>query len=315
MKNDVRIVARNNGVGIDRDVEILRTAIGRWTEPPAFSGYRSISPLRQWVGHRRRGSTIVFLERVATRWLRSAEQFILIPNQERFPRRLLGTLRRVDHILCKSRHARSIFAEHHESVHYSGFTSIDRRMQGVAPDAREFFHLGGGSSLKGTDMLVGLWRRRPDWPRLTVVWHRRGGIEGRMPDNIRMITHYLPDEELRRLQNECGVHLCPSRSEGWGHYLVEAMSCGATVVTTDGPPMNEIVGPARGVLVPHDHSEPRKMGVNYFMDVVALERSVDELVSAPAAHSIELGQAARAWYEENHRAFLARLEALWDGVV
>ena len=312
---DVRIVARGNAVGIGRDVEILRTVIGGWAPPPPFSGHRSINPLWRWLGRPRKGSTIMFLERVATRWLRSAEQFILMPNQERFPRRLLGTLRHVDHIFCKSRHAKAIFAEHHGSVHYSGFTSIDRRIPGAAQDFREFFHLGGGSSLKGTEMLVELWRRRPDWPRLTVLWHRRGGMEGQMPANIRMVSHYLPDEELRQLQNACGVHLCPSLSEGWGHYLVEAMSCGAVVVTTDGPPMNELVSEGRGVVVPYARSEPRKMGVNFHIDVAALERTVDELEAASPARCRELGGAARAWYEENDAAFSSRLEALWDGIV
>jgi hypothetical protein len=39
--------------------------------------------------------------------------------------------------------------------------------------------------------------------------------------NIDYRSDYLDDVELRRLQNESLFHLCPSETEGWGHYLVE----------------------------------------------------------------------------------------------
>jgi hypothetical protein len=54
------------------------------------------------------------------------------------------------------------------------------------------------------------------------------------------------------MQLESGVHLCVSEREGFGHYLNEARGAAAVVITTEHPPMNELVRPGVGVLVPPD---------------------------------------------------------------
>lgn len=302
LSSTIRIVARTNRVGMDRDVNLLLDAVSTWRERPEFSHYRSIHPLRRFFSHRSPDETIIFLERVTARWLGRAGRYLLIPNQERYPERLVPLLRHVDHILCKSRHAVEIFAARHPSVHYLGFTSQDRALPGSEPDYSRFFHLAGGSSLKGTSTLLEAWSRHPEWPTLTVVQHSRQAPRS-VPANINLITRYLPDHELRLLQNACGIHLCPSLGEGWGHYIVEGMSCGAVVLATDGPPMNELVQPDRGILVRYHRSEPRKLGFNYYVDPSELEKAIADVITLPLEAKVRLGHAARRWFEENDRAF------------
>jgi glycosyltransferase involved in cell wall biosynthesis len=310
----IRIVARANKVGVGRDIAILQGALSSRGIEPRFSAYRSISPLHRLVGGRDPEETLIFLERVTARWLGHAGRYVLIPNQERYPRRLVRLLGRVHHVFCKSRHAVDVFSRFHDSVHYLGFTSPDRRDVSVTPDYGRFLHLAGGSALKGTETLLALWARHPEWPTLTLVWHRKASALAAVPDNVQILDRYLADEELRTLQNQCGVHLCPSLSEGWGHYIGEALSCGAVTVTTDGPPMNELVGPDRGVLVPWRHSEPRKLGVNFYVDPGALEAAVTALVRRPEEEKARLGRAARAWFEANDARFLARLGELLESI-
>jgi glycosyltransferase involved in cell wall biosynthesis len=305
----IRIVARTNGVGMDRDVRLLRDAIAELGASPEFSRYRSISPLRRWFDRRDDEHCIIFLERVTARWLRRAGRYLLIPNQERYPERLVPLLRRIDHVLCKSHHAVEVFAARHPSVHYLGFTSEDRGMPATRPDYTRFLHLAGASNLKGTPTLLEVWSRHPEWPVLTLLMHRRDAPR-HVPANVDLIADYLPDDRLRTLQNACGVHLCPSLSEGWGHYIVEAMSCRAVTITTDGPPMNELVSPDRGVLVPVARTEPRKLGTNFHVETDALEAAIEARLNASAEENARLGEAARAWYERNDRAFRERLASL-----
>ena len=310
MAPQLRIVARTNRVGMDRDVRLLADALTALGREPAFSHYRSINPLRRFYGRPRADETLLFLERVTARWLRSAGRYVLVPNQERYARRLVPLLARMEHILCKSRHAQAIFGALHPSVHYLGFTSVDRALPVATPDYGRFFHLAGGSNLKGTAELLDVWRRHPEWPELTLIQHSGATPAASLPPNVERIARYLADDELRALQNACGVHLCPSRSEGWGHYIVEAMSCAAVTLTTDAPPMNELVGPERGVLVPYARREPRKLGYNFHVDPAALERAIADLITRPTAEKAALGRAARAWFEANDRAFRERLARL-----
>lgn len=58
-------------------------------------------------------------------------------------------------------------------------------------------------------------------------------------------------EELRELLSEADAMLYPSRWEGFGLTLMEALHAGLPVLATDGWPMNELVADGRnGLLLP-----------------------------------------------------------------
>jgi hypothetical protein len=84
--------------------------------------------------------------------------------------------------------------------------------------------------------------------------------------NIDLRVGYLTDGELRALQIESAFHICMSRAEGWGHYLVEALSVGAVTVSVDAAPMNELVTAERGVLVPYRSTGHQRLASTYEFD-------------------------------------------------
>ena len=297
----INIIARTNGVGLDQDVDIVHSALTAAGMQVTVSHCRSIPVWRRFFPQKTRYDANIFLERVFPRWFGSADKNFLIPNQERFPRRHLSHLGKIDHVLCKSRHAEEIFSQHTASS-FIGFTSEDRSLQGATPDYQSYFHLAGRSTLKGTEALVEVWRRHPDWPTLTLLQCAENAPTG-VPSNIGLITEYVSNEKLMEHLNSHGVHLCPSLSEGWGHYIVEAMSCSASVVTTNAPPMNELIQAERGILIQSKRSEPRHLGTNYFVDLEALDKQLTALVHADSSTKQQLGSNARHWFEENHSQF------------
>jgi mannosyltransferase len=287
------VVARDNSYGLTRDAMLLRQALG--VERTGFATSRGRGLLSR-LARRRHACTIIHLERVHTAWLSAGARNLLVPNQERFPQRQFGRLRHIVGVLAKSRHAEAIFAERGVPTTYIGFSSQDRLDGSVAKDWSRFFHLAGGSTLKGTEDVLALWRAHPEWPELVLV-QKAANAPAAVPANVTLLSGYISDAALKRLQNECGIHLCPSRSEGWGHHIVEGLSTGAVVLTTDAPPMNELVSGGCGILVPAARSEPRHLGTNFFVDTAALETAIAGLIAMPDAAKTALGTAARLRYE------------------
>jgi hypothetical protein len=128
--------------------------------------------------------------------------------------------------------------------------------------------------------------------------------------NIVHRREYVTDiAEIRQLQNSHVFHLCLSETEGWGHYIAEALSCGAVVLTCDAPPMNELVTAARGVLVAATPDGPLNLATRYLFDETALEAAVERCMRMERDEWEQLGMAARDWYVDNQQGFGARLEA------
>jgi glycosyltransferase involved in cell wall biosynthesis len=66
------------------------------------------------------------------------------------------------------------------------------------------------------------------------------------------LTGYLGDDELRALYSACRVMVYPALYEGAGLPTLEAMSCGAPVITTNTPAIAEMVGDNARLFAPTD---------------------------------------------------------------
>jgi hypothetical protein len=175
---------------------------------------------------------------------------VLVPNPEWFDRRDVAMLDIADRIWAKTAFAEQLFVARGCRVQRIGFDSEDRFQASVLRQP-QFLHLAGRSPLKGTQRLLALWQRHPQWPRLTLVQDARQGTAAGKPAaaNIVHAGGFVSDSELRTLQNTHRFHLCLSEAEGWGHYIAEGMSVGAVTFTCDAPPMNELVDAERGMLI------------------------------------------------------------------
>ncbi|WHZ20309.1 MAG: Glycosyltransferase [Rhodanobacteraceae bacterium] len=317
----VNLIARDNGFGLSRNLKLLHDALAAAGFEVTISGIRrgalrkALHPLKLRTGTLTRRLTgrgaqrwgvNLMLERVRPEYLATAHRNVLMPHPEWFDERDRAWLPRLDRAFVLTHHAAPIFEALGLRTDYTGFTSEDRRDQSV-PRERAFFHLAGRSSNKGTDTLLATWQRHPEWPRLTVLQSPRVARAVVQAPNIAHHVDYIPDAELKRIQNAHRFHLCPSETEGFGHYLVEAMGVGAVVVTLDAPPMNEMVTPARGALVPYSRTGRQSLATTYFYDEAALESVIERLLGAPDAELERMSAAARAWFEDNDRAFRARI--------
>ncbi len=92
--------------------------------------------------------------------------------------------------------------------------------------------------------------RGPEEPGLKALADRLG-VAGRIT-----FAGYVEEKDLVNKYQESDLFVFLSTREGFGLVLVEAMACGLPIVTTDVPPMPEVVGDA-ALLVPP--SDPEKL--------------------------------------------------------
>jgi len=307
---DILIIGKDSKYGLTKDSQLLEEAIRAAGLPHAIGHADQKSrSFAERLFRTRRARIAIHVERVYPAWYSAADIHYLLPNQERFPRRQLGRLRHIDLVLCKSRHAVDVFSREGAKTFHLGFTSEDRAAASTSKDRDRFVHIAGASTLKGTEAVLAAWQAHPEWPELTLVMNARLAPAS-VPGNVRLISEYLGDEEMRALQNACGIHLCPSQAEGWGHYILEAMSCGAVVITTDAPPMNELVDAQSGLLVGVASSTPRHLGTCFKVDQAALEAAITRVMAMGVEEKAAIGAHARAGFDAIRSGFAERLREL-----
>lgn len=323
----VNIIGKSNGVGLARDIDLLVAALkasGHQVDVTiidAVQARRRRSPLAQfaararlaWGGagakaHAAGADVNLMLEHVWLQYLSTAPINVAVPNPEWFDRHDRRFLAEVDSVWAKTSYTSELFRGLGCSTTLIGFDSEDRYESGIAKQ-RTYFHLAGKSTMKGTDRLLRVWQRHPEWPRLILVRHKEDAGAKPAAPNIDERVGYLSDADLRRLQNESVFHLCLSLTEGWGHYIVEAMGVGAVTITVDARPMNELVAADRGVLVPYRGTGTQRLATTYQFDEAGLEAAIARTIAMSDAECAQLGARARAWFADNKSGFGGRIEA------
>ena len=323
----VNIIGKSNGVGLARDIDLLVNtlrAAGHQVDVTVIDevqAKRRRSPLAQFAMRARlawsgsaskvgtsRADANLMLEHVWLQYLSAAPINIAVPNPEWFDSHDRRFLEEVDIVWAKTGYTRELFNALGCKTAYIGFDSEDRYEPAITKQ-RTYFHLAGKSTMKGTDRLVRVWQRHPEWPRLILVQHADGGVKPPPAQNIDARLGYLSDAELRTLQNESVFHLCLSLTEGWGHYIVEALSVGAVTITVDARPMNELVTPDRGMLVPYRKTGKQRLATTYQFDEAGLEAAIARTLAMSDEECAQLGARARAWFVKNKSGFSDRLVA------
>lgn len=295
----INIVCELNGGGMQKDYEILERELqllGHHVKQVALTNKAPISE----------ADINIFIELPKKACFPFAKKNYFIPNPEWYcaDRKMIPQF---DLILCRTHEVERIFQQFTKNTYFLGFTSMDKFDDTIAKEYNQFLHVAGTSHQKGTQTILDLWAQRPDFPLLI-----SSGSLFKDPKihNVLHSKERIPEELFTRRQNECGIHLCTSETEGFGHYLVEAMSTGAVVITTDAPPMNEHIQDRR-CLVGYNATKPQRLAINYYVDPVQLECAISDLLALPKEEVVKIGQHNRQLFLEQREAFRKRLRILF----
>lgn len=297
----INVFSSQNGKGLEASRQILKSELvelGHKIYERELNEVRNESCLKVDVN--------IFFEIINPEWLALAKANWFIPNPECYVQDV-AILDQIDLFLCRTYEVERIFNSMNKRTYYIGFSSRDCHSALIEKDYRLCFHAAGGSPLKGTKAILKAWSRKDHLANLTILIHY-SLLHSEQP-NMHWITERVSLSELRLLQNSCGIHLCPSETEGFGHYLMEAMSTGAVVITTDGPPMNEFIEDKR-CLVPCFKTAPCQLATRYFIDPEHLSKRIEDLMNLPYEELKEIGNRNRANYLQRTEEFHHNLKRL-----
>jgi glycosyltransferase involved in cell wall biosynthesis len=242
------------------------------------------------------------LEEIQPFYTNFSKHNFFIPNQEWLRDRTRSQMKNKNiEVLCKTNYAVERLANISSSIRFLGFTSINRN-NSTPPDYNKFIHIAGRSPQKGTLPLLKLWSKKTAWPELIVITTTKTHVEYDKFSNIKIVDSFITENELNKLINECGVHICPSEAEGFGHSIVEALAVGACVLTTNGAPMNELVADQQCLISP-EQTSTRYLSELFFVSERTLEQTINKIIHLSIAERKVSGELSKQKYAELNEHF------------
>lgn len=105
---------------------------------------------------------------------------------------------------------------------------------------KKIIAVGSYSYNKGYDLLLNIWAHlEKDFPNWKLSVYGRGTHENLQPEaeklNLKNIHFNAPVSNIEKKYLESSMFVLPSRSEGFGMVIIEAMTCGLPVISFDCP--------------------------------------------------------------------------------
>ena len=208
-----------------------------------------------------------------------------------------------DFLVCNTRRHYSVFEDHPHALYVPWGTDIDlfkpESLEPANPGCVTFFHSCGMSPpRKGTDLALEAFAKVGGPARLVI--HTQIPPAPCLPPHIGELIERLEAEgRLEIHERSVGapglyrlgdVYVYPSRLDGIGLTIAEALASGLPVITSDQPPMSEFIDSSSGVAVPVTDLTPRADG--YYWPECRVD--VDALAEAMSAYVDSLPRLAEA---------------------
>ena len=277
-----------NGAGLQRDYELMRRMLesyGHRVNGLMFNNYEIAPPICD---------ISIFLEVINPPHIGGRQNWF-IPNSEWYYPCWNGVLPRFCKILCKTKDCYDIWCKKVGvgKCVYIGFESLDFYRPEVVRKP-EFLHMAGKSETKNTKAVCDAWREfKLPYPLTVVAFKPEIAKMAQGIPNVTWVERYT-DEQVAQAMNENIFHVMPSKYEGFGHYIHEAIGCGGVVLTTDAAPMNQFNGIFKPFLIPVERREKRLEAFFNLVSPKAVAEVVHRAANTPAEEIESYRQQGRA---------------------
>lgn len=273
----------------------------------------------------------IFLEVINPSLFSYARKNIWIPNQEWTYKTWIPYISMVDEIWVKTTEARKCFNEasnYKANVKYIGWTSIDKGWnpdnwkknysKAIIPIGKNIFRhpkpvFQAYMRLKETSPVV--YAKLPTLHVVHSPEHTKFTVPPEIEDKVVVISEVLKTDDYDELLKDCGLCICVSAAEGFGHAVVEAMSVGCNLLISPISPFTEnIIGLCQpGVYYGETSAivmQPECIGCLVETGVSSIMEALTEYTSTSFQHKRDNSEFVRKLYEENHKKWVETMKVV-----
>lgn len=260
-----------------------------------------------------------FIEVINPALFMYAAKNIWIPNPEWTYKTWEPYAKMVDEIWVKTHEAEKIFAEWTDKIRYIGWTSIDKAMpekknfhKAIVPVGKNIWRNPKPiiqAYLKIQNRDFSLFRALPE---LHIVYSPQAITLPPLPAGLetKIILHgeVMEEDKYNELLQECGLCICMSAAEGFGHAVNEAMSAGCALILSPIDAFRELTTSAIWVSNAKVTPHPQCLGN---LEDVEIDSIVDALKYYMTAKYLERkswSKKSREQYEKRHTEFIDRIK-------
>jgi hypothetical protein len=309
--------------GLNQDTFILRGIL-----TGIFDKDVSIACVPHVYPHCEEADANIFIETINPSLFAYARKNIWIPNIEWTRRTWEPYMGMVDEIWVKTREAEDVFTQLTKTtIRNIGWTSIDKGWDTTMKKNyhKAFVPVGKNLYRYPRPILQAYMRIKENnptlydkLPTLHVVYspeHMQVTVPESIQDKVIIKAEVMKDTEYDELLKECGVCICTSLAEGFGHAVNEAMSVGCNLILSPIRPfVDDLVGEVQtGVEYCEKlNSQEQTDCIGTLVDVSiqsicdALERFVNTSFKEKRSSS----EVIRQVYETRHKTWVTNMKEL-----
>jgi hypothetical protein len=258
----------------------------------------------------------IFLEVINPALFHSAAKNIWIPNIEWTSKNWIPYMSMVDEIWVKTKEAEAAFLEFTSNVKYVGWTSIGKEFCNTKNYSKAILLVGKNMYRHPKPVLKAYHEIMKSNPRLykllpdLYVPHSADMTIFCPPvDKVHLMGH-LPEEEYATLLKECGLAICISGAEGFGHAVNEAMSSGCNLILSAIKPFFELTVNALFTDAMSVTEHPSCLGIIVETSSASIVDALTHYVNTDMKARKRVTNEVRTEYETRHTSFMDRMKFL-----
>jgi hypothetical protein len=298
--------------GLAQDTSILHALFAHVLGPDA-----QIRHIPHFQPHAPEAEVNVFIEVINPALFPFAAVNVWVPNPEWTYQTWFPYVAMVDQIWVKTHEAVEMFQAIPgcAPVHYVGWTSIDKKYNPEKNYAKGIVSVGRNVWRHPRPLVQAYMRIQHQdpalyelLPELTIVHSPAHVRIGALPDHvagkIKLVSEVMKEEEYDALMKECGLAVCLSVAEGFGHAVNEAMSSGCVLLLSPITPFMELTNTAFWTSTSKNVPHPQCMGKLEDTDVESVVEALECYVKMTKEDLRPVSDQSRKQYEDRHAAFV-----------